>query len=84
MVVDSSEIAQVGLKTQHAKIAALLSLIPGFGQFYNKQLIKGVLFFIVMSCFGVFTTFYNKDFGGYLRWGPSCREITQCFCWPKG
>lgn len=70
MVVDSSEIAQVGLKTQHAKIAALLSLIPGFGQFYNKQFIKGALFFIVMSCFlGVFNDFLQEGFWGLFTLG---------------
>ncbi|MFK0668780.1 carbohydrate ABC transporter permease [Aeromonas salmonicida] len=85
MVVDSSEIAQVGLKTQHAKIAALLSLIPGFGQFYNKQFIKGALFFIVMSCFlGVFNDFLQQGFWGLFTLGAELPRDNSVFLLAKG
>ncbi|MDM5125232.1 carbohydrate ABC transporter permease [Aeromonas salmonicida] len=85
MVVDSSEIAQVGLKTQHAKIAALLSLIPGFGQFYNKQFIKGALFFIVMSCFlGVFNDFLQQGFWGLFTLGTELPRDNSVFLLAKG
>ncbi|WP_257981302.1 carbohydrate ABC transporter permease [Aeromonas salmonicida] len=85
MVVDSSEIAQVGLKTQHAKVAALLSLIPGFGQFYNKQFIKGALFFIVMSCFlGVFNDFLQQGFWGLFTLGTELPRDNSVFLLAKG
>lgn len=85
MVIDSSEIAQVGLKTQHAKIAALLSLIPGFGQFYNKQFIKGALFFIVMSCFlGVFNDFLQQGFWGLFTLGTELPRDNSVFLLAKG
>lgn len=85
MVVDSSEIAQVGLKTQYAKIAALLSLIPGFGQFYNKQFIKGALFFIVMSCFlGVFNDFLQQGFWGLFTLGTELPRDNSVFLLAKG
>ncbi|MFM4733114.1 carbohydrate ABC transporter permease [Aeromonas salmonicida] len=85
MVVDSSEIAQVGLKTQHAKIAALLSLIPGSGQFYNKQFIKGALFFIVMSCFlGVFNDFLQQGFWGLFTLGTELPRDNSVFLLAKG
>ncbi|MBS2781846.1 sugar ABC transporter permease [Aeromonas salmonicida] len=77
--------AQVGLKTQHAKIAALLSLIPGFGQFYNKQFIKGALFFIVMSCFlGVFNDFLQQGFWGLFTLGTELPRDNSVFLLAKG
>ncbi|HDX8381537.1 TPA: sugar ABC transporter permease [Aeromonas salmonicida] len=77
--------AQVGLKTQHAKIAALLSLIPGCGQFYNKQFIKGALFFIVMSCFlGVFNDFLQQGFWGLFTLGTELPRDNSVFLLAKG
>lgn len=32
--------------TKHSKNAALLSIIPGLGQIYNKQVIKGIMFLV--------------------------------------
>lgn len=36
-----------GLK--HRKTAAMLSIIPGIGQLYNKQYVKGIIF-LVLTC----------------------------------
>lgn len=36
------------------KIALLLSLIPGLGQFYNRQWIKGAVFFILTIAFTIY------------------------------
>ncbi|WP_019157010.1 carbohydrate ABC transporter permease [Robertmurraya massiliosenegalensis] len=44
------------------KIALVLSIIPGFGQFYNKQIVKGITFLILTSAF-IFA------FGDLLRYG---------------
>lgn len=43
--------------TNHGRNAALLSIIPGFGQFYNKQFVKGFIFLILAMSFGF--TFYD-------------------------
>lgn len=51
--------------TKHnPKLAALLSVIPGLGQFYNKRPIKGTIFFIFFISFiSVFYSFLNIGFG---------------------
>lgn len=36
---------------QRIRNAALLSIIPGLGQFYNKQAVKGIMFLIVFLAF---------------------------------
>lgn len=38
-------------QSNHRKIATLLSIIPGLGQFYNKQYLKGSFFFILGASF---------------------------------
>lgn len=43
--------------TNHGRNAALLSIIPGFGQFYNKQFVKGFIFLILAMSFAF--TFYD-------------------------
>jgi arabinogalactan oligomer / maltooligosaccharide transport system permease protein len=40
-------------QSNHRKIATALSIIPGFGQLYNRQYLKGVLFFILAASFFV-------------------------------
>lgn len=37
--------------TKHSKNAALLSIIPGLGQIYNKQVIKGIMFLVFFFSF---------------------------------
>ncbi|MDQ7184701.1 sugar ABC transporter permease, partial [Staphylococcus aureus] len=45
---------------RNPKLAALLSVIPGLGQFYNKRPIKGTIFFIFFISFiSVFYSFLN-------------------------
>ncbi|MGT2753830.1 carbohydrate ABC transporter permease [Streptococcus ovis] len=34
-------------KKQHEKLAMLLSLIPGLGQIYNQQIVKGICFLLI-------------------------------------
>lgn len=47
---------------KHRKTAGLLSLIPGIGQFYNKQFVKGSIFLVLTVAF--FSSFYQT-----LNWG---------------
>ncbi len=47
---------------KHRKTAGLLSIIPGIGQFYNKQYVKGIIFLVLTAAF--FSSFYQT-----LNWG---------------
>ncbi|WP_044748747.1 carbohydrate ABC transporter permease [Bacillus alveayuensis] len=40
-------------QSNHRKIATVLSVIPGLGQFYNRQYVKGILFFLLAASFFV-------------------------------
>ncbi|HZG61532.1 MAG TPA: sugar ABC transporter permease [Anoxybacillus sp.] len=40
-------------QSNHRKIATALSVIPGLGQLYNRQYVKGMLFFILAASFFV-------------------------------
>jgi len=40
-------------ETNHKKKASLLSIIPGLGQFYNKQAFKGIVFFALFLFFAL-------------------------------
>ncbi|MGL5285486.1 carbohydrate ABC transporter membrane protein 1, CUT1 family [Aeromonas sp. RU39B] len=85
MVVDTSDIAEVSARTHHAKIAALLSLIPGLGQLYNRQGVKAVVFFVVMaSFFGVFHDFLDQGFWGLFTLGTELPRDNSVFLLAKG
>ncbi|MGN5053736.1 hypothetical protein ACTG2D_05150 [Aeromonas veronii] len=85
MVVDSESFTQIGTRTHHAKVAALLSLIPGLGQWYNRQWVKGTLFFIVMVCFfGVFHDFLSQGFWGLFTLGTELPRDNSVFLLAKG
>lgn len=54
-----------GRVRSHRLNAALLALIPGFGQFYNRQFVKGAIFFVLLTSFyGV-----SRDFIAHGMWG---------------
>ncbi|WP_043933089.1 carbohydrate ABC transporter permease [Bacillus sp. EB01] len=56
--------------TKHRKTALLLSIIPGLGQFYNKQALKGSAFLILaVSFFIVFGNLLNYGFWGIFTLG---------------
>lgn len=49
----------------HRFAALVLAIIPGFGQFYNRQFVKGALFFVLLvSFYGV-----SRDFIAHGMWG---------------
>lgn len=50
---------------KHRKTALLLSILPGFGQFYNKQILKGLVFLILAVSFG--SVFF--EYIGFGYWG---------------
>lgn len=56
--------------TKHRKTAMLLSLIPGVGQFYNKQILKGLVFLILAVSFGsVFFQYIGFGYWGLITLG---------------
>lgn len=70
---------------QQRKIALLLSVIPGLGQFYNKQWIKGLLFLILgVSFFVVFGDLLNMGFGGLFTLGTEVPRDNSVFLLAEG
>ncbi|WP_323704141.1 sugar ABC transporter permease [Mammaliicoccus sp. Dog046] len=58
------------MKKRNPKLAAMLSIIPGIGQFYNKRYIKGSIFIIFFISFiSVFYQFMNIGFWGLFTLG---------------
>ncbi|WP_188454198.1 carbohydrate ABC transporter permease [Virgibacillus oceani] len=67
-------------QSNHRKIAAILSVIPGFGQFYNRQLLKGTLFFIVAVSFLVaFWDFIDIGIWGIVTLGEQVPRDNSIF-----
>ncbi|MCD8778991.1 ABC transporter permease subunit [Mammaliicoccus sciuri] len=58
------------MKMRNPKLAAVLSIIPGIGQFYNKRYIKGSIFIVFFISFiSVFYQFMNIGFWGLFTLG---------------
>jgi len=58
------------VKMRNPKLAAILSIIPGIGQFYNKRYIKGSIFIVFFISFiSVFYQFMNIGFWGLFTLG---------------
>ena len=70
--------------SHHAPVALAAALIPGFGQFYNRQWAKGIIFFIILFCFaggygvaqGLFPETYGKDAENNLSFSPVALNYT--------
>lgn len=72
-------------KVQHRRIALLLSIIPGLGQFYNKQWIKGILFLVLaISFFVVFGDLLNMGFWGLVTLGTEVPRDNSIFLLAEG
>ncbi|MGI8315483.1 carbohydrate ABC transporter permease [Halobacillus mangrovi] len=57
-------------QSNHRKIALALSIIPGLGQIYNKQLIKGIVFLILTASFVIaFKDLIQFGFWGLITLG---------------
>ena len=62
--------AKESYPTNHRRNALILSIIPGLGQIYNKQNLKGILFLILSaSFFVVFTDLLNMGMWGLFTLG---------------
>lgn len=70
---------------QHRKIALLLSIIPGLGQFYNKQWVKGLLFLILgVAFFAVFGDLLNMGIWGLFTLGTEVPRDNSIFLLAEG
>ncbi|MFB6499188.1 carbohydrate ABC transporter permease [Bacillus haynesii] len=70
---------------QHRKKALLLSIIPGLGQFYNKQWIKGLLFLLLgVSFFAVFGDLLNMGLWGLFTLGIEVPRDNSIFLLAEG
>lgn len=70
---------------QHHKKALLLSVIPGLGQFYNKQWIKGLLFLLAGASFFIaFTDLLNMGLWGIVTLGTEVPRDNSIFLLAQG
>jgi arabinogalactan oligomer / maltooligosaccharide transport system permease protein len=69
----------------HRIIAVLCGILPGFGQFYNKQYAKGAIFFILLSSFySVSHGFIANGMWGLFTLGEHLPEDNSVFLMAKG
>ncbi|MBM7586487.1 arabinogalactan oligomer/maltooligosaccharide transport system permease protein [Bacillus pakistanensis] len=62
--------AEMSYQSKHKKTAMTLSLLPGLGQLYNKQFLKGSFFFIMTAAFlYVFWDLINMGLWGIVTLG---------------
>jgi arabinogalactan oligomer / maltooligosaccharide transport system permease protein len=72
-------------KVQHRRTALLLSVIPGLGQFYNRQWIKGLLFLLVSIAFlAGFSDLLNMGLWGIFTLGTEVPRDNSIFLLAEG
>lgn len=70
---------------QRIKKATLLSIVPGLGQFYNKQLFKAVLFFIIAVLVVLEIILFGAEaLEGLITLGSTPREDNSLFLLIEG
>ncbi len=71
---------KISYTTSHRKKALTLSIIPGLGQFYNKQFVKGAAFLIMSAAFFyVFKDLLNIGLWGLITLGEIPMEDHSVF-----
>lgn len=74
------QINEIKPTSKYGRNAALLSIIPGIGQLYNKQILKGVVLLILAaSFFIVFSDLMNMGFWGLFTLGELPGEDHSVF-----
>ncbi|MBS4174886.1 sugar ABC transporter permease [Bacillus sp. FJAT-49736] len=72
-------------QSKHQKSAVALSIIPGFGQFYNRQYIKGIVLFILSCAFLVaFKDLLNMGLWGLVTLGTELPRDNSIFLLIEG
>jgi arabinogalactan oligomer/maltooligosaccharide transport system permease protein len=70
---------------KHSKTAAVLSLLPGGGQFYNKQWLKGLLYLIATVSFAfAFGDLLNMGLWGVITLGDQIPRDNSVFLLAEG
>ncbi|RPF54296.1 carbohydrate ABC transporter permease [Aquisalibacillus elongatus] len=76
---------EINSNTNHRKIAMYLSVVPGAGQFYNKQYLKGLLFLILGVVFiSAFKDVINIGLWGIVTLGEIPMEDHSIFLLVQG
>ncbi|GGB04715.1 sugar ABC transporter permease [Agarivorans gilvus] len=74
-----------GLYRSHRVTASVLAFIPGFGQFYNRQFVKGVIFLVLLvSFYGVSRDFIAHGMWGLTTLGETLPEDNSVFLLAEG
>ncbi|CCO46101.1 putative arabinogalactan oligomer transport system permease protein ganP [Vibrio nigripulchritudo SOn1] len=69
----------------HKYIATILALIPGFGQLYNRQFVKGAVFFVILTSFvAVARDFISHGVWGLVTLGEKLPEDNSVFLLAEG
>ncbi|MBF6977581.1 sugar ABC transporter permease [Aerococcaceae bacterium zg-BR22] len=69
----------------HSTKALLLSLIPGLGQLYNRQLVKGILFLTLFTAYiVVFRDLFNMGIWGIITLGTEVPRDNSVFLLAEG
>ncbi|NLL75557.1 MAG: sugar ABC transporter permease [Erysipelothrix sp.] len=70
---------------KHSKKAGILSVIPGLGQLYNKQIIKGILFMMIaLSYVLLFASFISVGLWGIVTLGTTLPRDNSIFLLARG
>ena len=70
---------------EHRKIALILSVIPGLGQFYNRQWLKGSIFLIItIAFFSSFWDLLNMGYWGIVTLGTEVPRDNSIFLLAEG
>ncbi len=70
---------------RHAWCGLLLAIVPGFGQFYHRQWLKGLVFPVLLSSFlGIFYDFLREGLWGLYTLGEEVPRDNSIFLLAEG
>ncbi|VTN14565.1 Uncharacterised protein [Raoultella terrigena] len=86
MIINPSEnIAAARGAGRHAWCGLLLAVVPGFGQFYHRQWLKGLVFLVLLSSFmSVFYDFLHQGLWGLYTLGEEVPRDNSIFLLAEG
>ncbi|MGO4939343.1 ABC transporter permease subunit [Fundicoccus sp. Sow4_D5] len=73
------------MKDTKAPVSAMLSLVPGLGQLYNRQYVKGLIMFSLFTAFAlVFSDFFQTGIWGLATLGTEVPRDNSIFLLSEG
>ena len=86
MIISPSEnFAKTQSAGRHAWCGLLLAIVPGFGQFYHRQWLKGLIFLVLLSSFtGIFYDFLREGLWGLYTLGEEVPRDNSIFLLAEG